>query len=54
MGLAEHSMVPMTLPTVITQAMDVITDPSYSRSMDPDTAFSRSSSPDVTMAPIAA
>lgn len=39
---------------MITQAIDVITDPSYSRTKDPDMAFSGSSSPDVTMAPIAA
>ena len=34
--------------------MDIITDPSYSRTMGPDIALGSNSGPDITMAPVAA
>lgn len=43
-------MVPMT--PVLTQAVGIITEPRFSRTMDPDMPFGSSSGLEITVAPI--
>ena len=45
----QHSMVLMN--PVLTQTMDIITDPNCNRTIDPDTALDNSSGPDTTPQP---